>query len=109
MTKDEALQIVSNLVTVVQKVRSNTAEVLGTDEVAEAIKADLCRWTEGAQGDKFLMLLADLSTGAKTLDGPLFFNLMVIANQLEPSIALVYALRWEEELPTPNPEMIHWF
>ena len=115
MTEEHARKIVHELLHNVQKARSDINEVWdgwdagGWDpETTEMAKAELHRWLMGRQGDGFVLLLADLDSGAKPLEPMTLYNLMYITHHLEPTIGMVATLRgWD--LPQPDLQWLRGF
>lgn len=97
VTHEAALQIVRDLLTVAQKLHSNTLETLDA-----AVAASLSPWV---CGDKDIRpLLIEIDQGAKPLEPLGLFNLMSVAWRLEPALAVLAPLLLPEGRDLPEPD-----
>lgn len=100
MNAKGALEVVNSLAFTLQRMRSISAETVGTDEVAQLLLQDLNPYVFGPKS--LLPALSQLQDRGSVTPIELY-NLCVIAHDLEPAIAQSAALFTRNDHAVPPP------
>jgi hypothetical protein len=114
MKQQEANKLMSTLLIGLQRARSVDMENLSyndgrkvSDELTEAIAADLTPWLHGTKGNAFLSGVIKVQD--RNVTGMEFYNFMYIIHRLEPTMQAMIGALTETNFPEPDMQWIRGF